>query len=146
MLGFTYSAYTDRYWWYEVVYLLRKLLLNGVVMFLATATNQMIFSLLVCFAAVCLQLVRPQGQLCDAHLHVVQIVDPYKQHSDNVTQAVLVIQLFLTMLLGLIVLIQTADTTITAAAQAYILDVWYFGFSRVQFTNASVRSLAGRSW
>lgn len=83
ILGFLYFAYSDsyeflawqvrgesdnaglRFWWYEFVYLVRKLLLNGVVIFIVTSHNQLIFSMFVCFVAVCLQLVRQvTGRRC----------------------------------------------------------------------------------
>lgn len=52
-----------------------------------------------------------------------QSVDPYKDHTDNVTQSVLVVQLFLTLFLGLIVAIQESDTTMVATAKSDTLDV-----------------------
>lgn len=79
ILGFLYSAFShqyviqgvadmdeviqhhvDRFWWYELVYIMRKLFLNGIVMFFGTAEAQLIVSLLFCFLSVCLQLVRCQ--------------------------------------------------------------------------------------
>lgn len=87
VVGFLYAAFSHRFWWYEVVYIGRKLFLNGLVVFFAVEP-QLVVSLLFCFLSVCLQLA----------------VDPYKHRSDNVVQAVIVVQLFLTLFAGMLTL------------------------------------------
>lgn len=96
-----------RFWWYELVYIIRKLFLNGVVIFFPTAGSQLIVSLLFCFLSVCLQLVSnpPQQRSGTTMCHqCAQAVDPYKRKSDNVIQAVVVVQLFLTLFAGMLTL------------------------------------------
>lgn len=50
-------------------------------------------------------------------------MDPYKHQSDNVIQSVVVIQLFLTVVLGLTVFVQTHDDSLLVQNQDQTLDV-----------------------
>lgn len=86
-LGFIYYAYDENYWWYEVIELSRKLLLNGVVtLILPGESGQIVFGLLVCFM----------------YLFVVTSFGPYKAFSDNFLAILAHLQLFLTLFCGLL--------------------------------------------
>lgn len=69
------------------MYLARKLLLNGIVIYISDPLMQVLSGMLICFIAVCLQ----------------QILRPYLAFSDNAIQNVLVLQLFFTMFSALLV-------------------------------------------
>merc|ERR1711968_126639 len=87
-LGFIYYAYNEKYWWYEVVELSRKLLLNGIVtLILPGESGQIVFGLLVCFI----------------YLFCVTSFGPYKAFSDNFLAILAHLQLFLTLFCGLLV-------------------------------------------
>lgn len=57
-LGFMYHAYSHKWWWYEVIYMIRKLLLNGAVIFVTETQTQVLLGMMICFGAVCAQQVR----------------------------------------------------------------------------------------
>ena len=42
----SYKCWQNRFWWYELVYIFRKLFLNGIIIFLATTESQLLVSLL----------------------------------------------------------------------------------------------------
>jgi hypothetical protein len=49
-LGFLYYAYRDSRWWYEVVELFRKFLLNGMIVVIKTGdSSQLLVGLIICF-------------------------------------------------------------------------------------------------
>jgi hypothetical protein len=86
-LGFLYYAYNEDRWWYEIIELFRKFLLNGVVVTIQTGqTSKIMFG--VC--------------LCLLFLVMVQNIHPHKAESDHVLMVVSHVQLFVTMFAGLI--------------------------------------------
>merc|ERR1711871_1105996 len=88
-LGFIYYSYRESCWWYEVVELNRKLILNGAIVLLGggqeTATT-IVGGLVVCFAFIVL----------------LNYVQPYNCQSAFLLQNICHVQLFLTALCGLL--------------------------------------------
>lgn len=105
--GFIYAAFTSRTWWFENVELFRKLVMNGIIMFFAQATVQLVTTILAAFAAVC----------------VVLILQPYRQRSDNMSSAALMIEVFLTSFVSMVVLLQT---NVTDRTEQINLDVFSY--------------------
>uniref|UniRef100_A0A7S1C9B6 Calmodulin n=2 Tax=Bicosoecida sp. CB-2014 TaxID=1486930 RepID=A0A7S1C9B6_9STRA len=89
-LGFVFHSYRLEYWWYELVVMFFKLLMNGVIIFFTTVQLQIVVGVLIAFGAVSLQL----------------RLRPYKSKSDNVVATAMLSTLYLIMFLGLLVFIQ----------------------------------------
>ena len=87
-LGFLYYAYNEDHWWYEIVELSRKLILNGVIVLVPEAvTARVMVGLLTCLFY-CL---------------VVNLVRPYTANSDFTLQNLCHTQLFITMFAALLI-------------------------------------------
>eukprot|EP00946_MAST-07B_sp_MAST-7B-sp1_P003604 g3604.t1 len=87
-LGFIYYSYREGCWWYEVVELSRKLVLNGLMVLVSdnNAATRVVAGIGACFA----------------YLLFMNYVRPYKCGSDFLLQNVCHVQLFLTALCGLL--------------------------------------------
>ena len=87
-LGFIYYSYTEECWWYEVVELSRKLVLNGLMVLVSdnNASTRVVAGVGACFV----------------YLLVMNYFRPYKCASDFLLQNVCHVQLFLTVLCGLL--------------------------------------------
>ena len=91
LYGSLYAQYKPEYWYWEVVEMLRKVFLCGGLIAIASGTSfQIVIALLVQFA----------------YLLVIERTMPYKAIQDDVVQFVGSIQLFLTLLAGLILNLQ----------------------------------------
>ena len=56
-LSFLYKAYRKQYWWFEIYELLRKLLLTGLIIFIAAGTaTQIAIACIICAVTMCLHL------------------------------------------------------------------------------------------
>lgn len=124
VLGFVYFGFHSRYWWFDSVQTLRKLFLNGMVIFIPNLQSQFAASLLLCFVTVCSQLVRIFVTcwfgMTDG---VMQAMDPFKDESDNVIQAVLIGQLFLTLFAGLLAQFPATLSAFSTAADFSLAEV-----------------------
>jgi hypothetical protein len=87
-LGFIYFSYREDCWWYEVVELSRKLVLNGLMVLVAdnNAATRVVAGIGACFG----------------YLLFMNYVRPYKCASDFLLQNICHVQLFLTALCGLL--------------------------------------------
>jgi hypothetical protein len=91
LYGSLYSQYKPEYWYWEVVEMLRKVFLCGGLIAIASGTSfQIVVALLVQFA----------------YLLVIERTMPYKAVQDDVVQFIGSVQLFLTLLAGLILNLQ----------------------------------------
>lgn len=87
-LGFLYYAYNERHWWYEIVELSRKLILNGVIVLVPEAvTARILIGLITCLA----------------YALTVSVIRPYTTKSDFTLQIMCHTQLFITMFAGLLI-------------------------------------------
>ena len=85
-IGMIYYAYREGAWYYEIVELSRKFMLNGVMVLLAPGTtSQIICGLMVCFV----------------YLMVVMITSPYDATSDHLLASLCHMQLFLSLWCGM---------------------------------------------
>eukprot|EP00949_MAST-11_sp_MAST-11-sp1_P005366 g5366.t1 len=84
-LGFIYYSYTESTWWYELVELSRKLVLNGLIVLVPEGlSTRVVVGVLACFA----------------YIVVLNFFAPYKCSSDHTLQNAAHIQLFFTAFLG----------------------------------------------
>jgi hypothetical protein len=87
-LGFIYYAYKEDCWWYEIIELSRKLILNGFAALISPGTqSQIVFGLVVCFL----------------YLMFVMMQSPYNASTDHLLAVLCHIQLFLTMFCALMI-------------------------------------------
>lgn len=87
-LGFLYYAYNERHWWYEIVELSRKLILNGVIVLIPEAvTARIMLGLITCLA----------------YALTVSVIRPYTSNSDFTLQILCHTQLFVTVFAGLLI-------------------------------------------
>jgi hypothetical protein len=87
-LGFIYYAYREDSWWYEIVELSRKLVLNGFAVLISPGTqSQVVFGLVVCFM----------------YLMCVMMHAPYNASTDHLLAVLCHMQLFLTMFCALMI-------------------------------------------
>ena len=87
-LGFLYYAYHENNWWYELVELSRKLILNGIIVLIPEAvTARVMVGLLTCLM----------------YCIVVNLVRPYTGQSDFTLQIMCHTQLFVTMFAALLI-------------------------------------------
>lgn len=87
-LGFIYYSYKEECWWYEIVELSRKLVLNGCMVLIAEGlVTRVVAGVLVCFV----------------YLVLMNHFRPYTCMSDFTLQNICHIQLFLTVFAGLMI-------------------------------------------
>ena len=87
-IGFIYYAYDEDAWFYEIVELMRKLILNGFAVLISPGTtSQIVFGLFVCFGFMIL----------------VMVVQPYTASTDHILAVLCHIQLFLTLFCALMI-------------------------------------------
>ncbi|OQR99767.1 hypothetical protein ACHHYP_04479 [Achlya hypogyna] len=87
-VGFIYAAYKDEFWFFEIIDLIRKLLMNGVIVFMGQGSiNQVVIGLIIIFA----------------YMSILLAVQPYKERSNNVVSSVAQMQLFVTLFAGLLI-------------------------------------------
>jgi hypothetical protein len=85
-IGFIYYAYHEDAWFYEIVELMRKLILNGFAVLISPGTtSQIVFGLFVCFSFMLL----------------VMVVQPYTASTDHLLAVFCHVQLFLTLFCAL---------------------------------------------
>ena len=86
-LGFIYHSYDENFWWYEVMELIRKLIFNGVMVFIAKGSiEQILASLFVCLI----------------YLALLLFFQPYLDPTDDLVAAVAQFQLFVTLFFGML--------------------------------------------
>jgi hypothetical protein len=86
-LGFIYSAYTEQAWWYELVELMRRFILNGLIGVLTTnSLGQIVCGIMLCFF----------------FLITILWVRPYKLRSDRALAVIAHISLFITLFGGML--------------------------------------------
>ncbi|EQC33589.1 hypothetical protein, variant [Saprolegnia diclina VS20] len=85
-IGFIYNNYDVRYWYCEVVDLVRRLLMSVGVVFLDSMLAQALVGMLICFLTMALLL----------------FLKPYKQWTDTLVSSVMQFQLCLTLFLGIV--------------------------------------------
>ncbi|EQC29080.1 hypothetical protein SDRG_13240 [Saprolegnia diclina VS20] len=87
-VGFIYHAYKDEFWFFEIVDLVRKLFMNGVIVFVGQGSiTQVVVGLIIIFI----------------YMSILLAVQPYKEGSNNAVAAMAQMQLFVTLFAGLLV-------------------------------------------
>ncbi|KDO29141.1 hypothetical protein SPRG_05384 [Saprolegnia parasitica CBS 223.65] len=87
-VGFIYHAYKDEFWFFEIVDLVRKLFMNGVIVFVGQGSiAQVVVGLIIIFI----------------YMSILLAVQPYKEGSNNAVAAMAQMQLFVTLFAGLLV-------------------------------------------
>lgn len=120
-LGFIFHSYKLEYWWYELVVMFFKLLMNGVIIFFTTVQLQIVVGVLTAFIGVSLQL----------------RLQPYKSRSDNRVAMAMLSTLYFIMFLGLLVFIQRTLRTTAANTALEII-----GFCVIAVTVVAIGVLA----
>ncbi|KAF0691054.1 Aste57867_17666 [Aphanomyces stellatus] len=101
-VGFIYAAYKDTFWYFEIVDLIRKLFMNGLVAFFGRGTvTQIVVGMMIIFA----------------YMTIILALQPYKSQSNTVVAALAQLQLFVSLFAGLMVKMnvgkaQTMDMTV----------------------------------
>jgi hypothetical protein len=91
-IGFIYFSYEEHLWWYEIFELFRKLLLNGVIVFIGKGSlAQIIISAFICIFA----------------LYTALNIKPYQDDTDDLLANMCLAQLFISLFLGLFVRLHT---------------------------------------
>ncbi|KDO17652.1 hypothetical protein SPRG_16963 [Saprolegnia parasitica CBS 223.65] len=126
-LGLIYQNYKSEFWWFDVFDLIRKVLLNGVLVFLqGNDIVQSTSGLALCLLALTLTL------QCK----------PYRSWTDSLVAGVTQFQLFITLFLGFLLLMNTTSTTALTPVAA-IVDVDTISLMLVATNLASVVVAAG---
>eukprot|EP00944_MAST-04C_sp_MAST-4C-sp1_P001464 g1464.t1 len=96
LYGSLYSQYQEEYWYWEIIEMLRKVFLCGGLLTIAAGTSfQIVVALLVQFF----------------YILLIERVMPYKHFHDDVVQLIGSIQLFLTLIAGLMLNLLKDNTT-----------------------------------
>jgi hypothetical protein len=91
LYGSLYSQYLEEYWYWEIIEMIRKVFLCGGLIAIASGTSlQILIALIVQFI----------------YLLIIERAMPYKEFHDDIVQFVGSIQLFFTLLAGLILRLQ----------------------------------------
>ncbi|EQC39865.1 hypothetical protein SDRG_02523 [Saprolegnia diclina VS20] len=126
-LGLIYQNYKSEFWWFDVFDLIRKVLLNGVLVFLqGNDIVQSTSGLALCLLALTLTL------QCK----------PYRSWTDSLVAGVTQFQLFITLFLGFLLLMNTASTTALTPVVAMV-DVYTISLLLVATNLASIVVAAG---
>jgi hypothetical protein len=95
LYGALYSQYQEKYWYWEIIEMLRKVFLCGGLITIAAGTSfQIVVALLVQFF----------------YILLIERVMPYKHFHDDVVQLIGSIQLFLTLMAGLMLRVLEHNT------------------------------------
>jgi hypothetical protein len=82
-----YAQYEPNYWWFELVQMMRKMLLTGGLLIMSSGTTQILVGVLVCLA----------------YLLFFVNTNPFIQDDEDKLEQVAAVQLFVSLLLGLVI-------------------------------------------
>lgn len=94
----SFSIDGERFWWYEVMELARKLIFNGMMIFIAKGSIEQILAALFiwCVVEVCF-VVTSNNPSSLIYLALVLFFQPYEDPTDDLVAATTQFQLFLTL-------------------------------------------------
>ncbi|KAF0714786.1 Aste57867_3692 [Aphanomyces stellatus] len=93
-IGFIYADYGPHYWWYEVLDLMRKLTMNGLILFANDAVLQSLLGVFVCLLS----------------MMALLFFKPYTNWTNTVVASIAQFSLFLTLALGFVLNIGSAPS------------------------------------